>query len=43
MCFADFWANFYDFFYYCFVLLPQMGIEDNPITCFLVNTWLTNF
>ena len=32
MYFADFWANFYDFFYYCFVLLPQMGIEDTPIT-----------
>ena len=32
MYFADFWANFYDSFYCCFVLLPQMGIEDTPIT-----------
>ena len=31
MYFADFWANFYDFF--TAVLLPQMGIEDIPITC----------
>ena len=32
MYFSVFWANFYDFFYYCFVLVPQMGIEDTPIT-----------
>ena len=33
MFFADFWANFFNFFNFCFVLLPQMGIEKTPITC----------
>ena len=32
MYFADFWANFCDFFYFCFFLLPQMGIEKTPVT-----------
>ena len=32
MYFADIWAIFCDFFYFCFVLLPQMGIEKIPIT-----------
>ena len=31
MYFADFWASFYDFFTIVF-LLPQMDIEDTPIT-----------
>ena len=31
MYFADFWANFHDFFY-GFVLRHQMGIEKTPIT-----------
>ena len=32
MCFDDFWANFCDFFYFCSVLLLQMGIEKTPTT-----------
>ena len=32
MYFADFWANFCNFFDFCFLLVPQMGIEKTPIT-----------